>query len=1559
MSFCQTPMSCQTRVAKRLPALRRCLAAPLAVVFACGWLLASPLQAQTTTYYLHRETSPITPGAFHLKTVAPDSSALIRASANLKNTAPHIASLGSWDTQAGVPGVAGVIPAGSVMSVTLWMRKTSANGTVFPQATARLNNPSGALFCQAIGGTALTTTLTAYTFTCATGSAITMTGADRLMVFPGYSMTVGPGNKNMEVRLHLEGTADSRFVMPNAATLPSISSLNPTTGAVGQPVTVAGANFGATQGTSTVAFNGVTAAVTSWSAGSVAVTVPPGATTGPVIVTVNGQASNGVAFTVIQPPSLSSLNPTSGPIGQAVTIAGANFGATQGTSVVTFNGVAATATSWSATSIGVTVPAGAATGPVVVTVSGQSSNGIVFTVTTAGTPTSSIQYRYDSLGRLTSVIDRDGNQATYNYDAVGNLLSIARATTSVVTIAGFNPASGFAGATVTIGGSGFSTVPSENIVTVGGKPAVATSSTAIEITITVPLGASSGPISVVTPSGAAVSNGVFTVLGGGALPNQPTITGFTPSAGAAGTSVNINGTNFDPDIADNTVVFNTAMAPVIAATPTTLTVTVPSSASSGRVTVITPSGQVTSATDFVVPPPSHAVGDVELSARMEFGVPTPVSVPQGKVGVYLFEGAADDWINFHLSFPGFFGSQDATLTVLDPAGAVVYTESTFPTHPPLRLLATGTYSVVIDAVDGPAAFDLHVTQDVAETVVISTQSTSRRVTLRHPYQNARIRVVDATGGAFGPRLSVRASDVGPYSTLIALLAADGTELVSDYVLRTEGEPVLLDAPLAPGASLTVLVDPELDEFGSITLELSHPPAAATGSITPGILTPIGTTLPGQNARLLFTGAAGQRVSVKVDRVGDISIFTVIRLIAPSGAVLASGQLNSGMDFLDAVTLPVAGSYVIEIDPPDENVGSVNVMLHDITDLTAAATIGGPAVNFTFTTPGQNGTVTFDGSTGTRVGFLFTGLSGFITLRAPDNSILFGPIVRPTFIDATLTQTGTHTLTFDPNAMNTGAMSVTLSSVPADVTGTIVAGGPALPINITAAGQNAQVTFEAVGGQRVSLQMTSVSIQQSAVTIKRPDGSALATTNVFTSGGFIDTNVLADPGTYTITVDPVREFTGAVTLSLHNVSVDATAGATIGGPPVTVTVGTPGQLGLVTFDGTAGQRVAINLTSVTIGSSNVSLLNPDGSVLIPASSMTTSGKFLDGLLVATGTHTLRIDPVLSLTGSATATLTLVPVDLTSNITIGGPSVPSSIPSAGQRARLTFSASPNQRVSVQLSAVTISSSVVSILRPDDSVLVSATVGTSGGFIDTNVLAIGGTYTLLIDPNGAATGNMTAQLFDVPTDLSGPIAPGGAPVSVAIGSVGQNATLSFTGSVGLRISLRASSVTISSATISILRPNGSTLSSLTVGTGGGFIDTKTLTDAGTFTIKVDPATTATGGLTLTLYQVPLEATSSVVVNGPGSAVAIGTPGQNGAVAFDGTVGQQVTVHVTGNSMGSVTVRLLRPDNTTMTTMTSSLSAFNLTTQTIPITGPYRVTIDPAGSATGTTLTVAVTAP
>ena len=78
----------------------------------------------------------------------------------------------------------------------------------------------------------------------------------------------------------------------------SIMALSPNRGSAGSSVVIAGTGFGTTQGTNQVTFNGMVAQVSSWSATSITAIVPSSATSGFVIVTVNGAQSNGVTFKV-------------------------------------------------------------------------------------------------------------------------------------------------------------------------------------------------------------------------------------------------------------------------------------------------------------------------------------------------------------------------------------------------------------------------------------------------------------------------------------------------------------------------------------------------------------------------------------------------------------------------------------------------------------------------------------------------------------------------------------------------------------------------------------------------------------------------------------------------------------------------------------------------------------------------------------------------------------------------------------------------------------------------------------------------------------------------------------------------------------------------------------------------------------------------------------------------------------------------------------------------------------------------------------------------------------
>jgi hypothetical protein len=123
--------------------------------------------------------------------------------------------------------------------------------------------------------------------------------------------------------------------------IPTITSLSPASALVGASVTITGSGFGTSRGTSTVTFNGTAATtINPWTNTSITVIVPPGATTGNVVVTVpGGFASNGAPFTVLMHPSVllaSSLNPST--YGTSVTFTATvsgNVGTPTGT--ITFN----------------------------------------------------------------------------------------------------------------------------------------------------------------------------------------------------------------------------------------------------------------------------------------------------------------------------------------------------------------------------------------------------------------------------------------------------------------------------------------------------------------------------------------------------------------------------------------------------------------------------------------------------------------------------------------------------------------------------------------------------------------------------------------------------------------------------------------------------------------------------------------------------------------------------------------------------------------------------------------------------------------------------------------------------------------------------------------------------------------------------------------------------------------------------------------------------------------------------------------------------------------------
>lgn len=236
--------------------------------------------------------------------------------------------------------------------------------------------------------------------------------------------------------------------------------------------------------------------------------------------------SSGISTNVS--PTITGFLPASGPVGTTVIITGTGFGATPDGSAVTFNWIPAPCDSWSDTSLSVRVPPGATTGKLsVTTAGGQASSEVDFTVIPV----------------------------------------------PVITSISPNPAG--RGSLVTISGSGFSSGGSVNF---NGTAASLVDWTATSIILFVPDNATSGSVTVTANE--LTSNSVEFVV------SPPAISALEPVQGLPGQLVTLTGSGFGVLRRDSTVSIGGTSAPVVNWSAESITVTIPSEASSGSVDVV-------------------------------------------------------------------------------------------------------------------------------------------------------------------------------------------------------------------------------------------------------------------------------------------------------------------------------------------------------------------------------------------------------------------------------------------------------------------------------------------------------------------------------------------------------------------------------------------------------------------------------------------------------------------------------------------------------------------------------------------------------------------------------------------------------------------------------------------------------------------------------------------------------------------------------------------------------------------------------------------------------------
>ena len=286
------------------------------------------------------------------------------------------------------------------------------------------------------------------------------------------------------------------YHLPADTTVPTVGHVSPASGTTGVERTeIVGVRFSEPVDVRTL----TATSVTLTSGGPVSATLSPGeqgllaflvptaplapGTTYTLSLTADVKDTAGNALTpvtsqfmTVAAPTITSFTPDSGSPGTSVTIAGANFDPV----AAKFNGVVASLTSASATSLTATVPGGATTGPITVTTRG-------------GTATSASNF---------TVISQPP------------------------TISSFTPTAGRLGTFVTITGTNFDPNPSGNQVTIGGAAATVQSASSTQLVVSVPAAAVTGLIAVTTTAGTAQSATAFTVIAVTALtvtPGQATL----------------------------------------------------------------------------------------------------------------------------------------------------------------------------------------------------------------------------------------------------------------------------------------------------------------------------------------------------------------------------------------------------------------------------------------------------------------------------------------------------------------------------------------------------------------------------------------------------------------------------------------------------------------------------------------------------------------------------------------------------------------------------------------------------------------------------------------------------------------------------------------------------------------------------------------------------------------------------------------------------------------------------------------------------------------------------
>ena len=474
------------------------------------------------------------------------------------------------------------------------------------------NDPTDIL----IHGTGFSNTSLVVKFNGVTASSVFATLADgtEIQTHIANGTPKGTGYVFVSVNEQMAPTNNGVFFTVIGSTDPYVTDFSPATAQTGSGtvVTINGVHF---DGITAVKFNGVSAGFgpvtdpTTFTA-----TLPAGVQTGPISIEKTGASTFVSATNFYVSPTITSFSPSSGRSGTNVVIRGTSF---TNASAVKFGSLnAASFTVDSNAQITAVAPNGVVSGAITViapagqiitstnfkvlpTVSGFSpgfgATGTNVTVTganftgTTGVKFGGITATFSGVtaGSLTAVVPVGATNAPISVTTPDGTGTSAQMFAVTATIASFTPTNSAPGTTVKITGNNFTGATAVNF---NGTPATSfVVSNNTTIGAVVPAGVSTGPVSVTTPAGTVNSAGLFYAA--------PSISSFTPTHGAPGTSVLISGNNF---LGATAVQFNGSNAVFTVTNNGVIGAIVPNNATTGPLTVIAPGGTNTSAGTFTV-----------------------------------------------------------------------------------------------------------------------------------------------------------------------------------------------------------------------------------------------------------------------------------------------------------------------------------------------------------------------------------------------------------------------------------------------------------------------------------------------------------------------------------------------------------------------------------------------------------------------------------------------------------------------------------------------------------------------------------------------------------------------------------------------------------------------------------------------------------------------------------------------------------------------------------------------------------------------------------------------